>query len=127
MLNEQINTYQNISGKNQTVYADWSNPTDVADDATINLYESIGDDLTDAGFFTLTASGVADAVSIRDLDEIDDVLDAMNTVDYIDNTMIDFGTGTTQVGGKDILWDGGDGHTYKILLDDGTLSVSQVS
>ena len=178
MVNEKINLYTNISGKTQSVYADWSNATDVPDDGTINLYESIGDDLVDAGLFTLTTENYATAVSERDPSEVDtaidaledaigtetdvddlrddlndvivslivdegnitdvivsliadegdiDALEAIVTTNGIGESLINFGTNSTQVGGKDILYDGGDGNVYRILLTDGTLSVEQVS
>jgi hypothetical protein len=130
MINEHINLYTNISGKTQTVYADWSNPTDVADDGTINLYESIGDNLVAIGLFTLTTEDTETAVSERSMDEVDaslDVLESIVTADGIGESLINFGTNSIQVGGKDILYDGTDGHVYKILLTNGTLSVYTVS
>lgn len=130
MVNEHINLYTNISGKTQTVYADWSNATDIPDDGTINLYESIGDDLVDAGLFTLTTEDYATAVSERSPAEVDtaiDALEAIVTADGIGESLINFGTNSTQVGGKDILYDGTDGHVYKLLLTNGTLSIEQVS
>lgn len=164
MVNESLNTYTNVSGKTQSVYTDWGNAIDVADDGTIELYESIGDALVSAGLFTLTTEDTGTPVSERDPDEVDDALDSLEgsmgsgatvgeletdldavivsliadetkigvlnaycTTDGITNVLVNFGTLPTQIGGKDIIWDGSNGHTYKILLTDGTISISQVT
>jgi hypothetical protein len=163
MVNESINLYTNVSGKRQTVYADWGNPTEVAVDGTVSLYESIGDALVDAGLFTLTTEDYATAVSERSPAEVDTAIDAIEdvigtetdvqdlrsdlndvivsliadetildnfglilTTDGIDNTMLDFGTTGNKVKGSDLLWDGGGGITYRLLLTGGTIVIESV-